>query len=145
MIEIAHSHRGCGGGRLVKRLMVDPKICSGCLTCEQTCSTAYHKESLAEKSSIRVTVNENRPHSHSICNQCGECIEICPTQAIYRDKTGVVRIRKADCVGCLSCVGFCPSMSMRYHSTLLEPFKCVACGLCVKSCPSHALSIADEQ
>ncbi len=129
----------------MKRLVVNPDLCSGCLKCEETCSTAYHKENLAEKSAIRVTVNNPKPLGHSICNQCGECIAICPTQAIYRDKAGIVRIRKADCVGCLSCVGFCPSLSMRYHSSLVEPFKCVACGLCAKQCPDHALSIVDVE
>lgn len=129
----------------MKRLLVNPDLCNGCLKCEETCSMAYHKEHLAEKSAIRVTVNQSKPHAHSICNQCGECIAICPTAAIYRDKTGVVRIRKDDCVGCLSCVGFCPTHAMRYYPALVEPFKCVACGLCVKQCPEHALSIVDEQ
>ncbi|MGI6357185.1 MAG: 4Fe-4S binding protein [Bacillota bacterium] len=129
----------------MKRLVANADLCIGCLKCEETCSTAYRKKNLAELSAIRVTVNEVEPHILSVCNQCGECIAICPTQAISRDKTGVVRIKKADCVGCLSCVGFCPSLSMRYHSSLVEPFKCIACGLCAKECPSGALAIVNQE
>lgn len=128
----------------MRRLIVNAELCSGCLRCEETCSVTYHGEQMAEKSSIRVTLHGEGPHSHNVCNQCGECIDICPTQAIYRDKLGVVRIRKSDCVGCLSCVGFCPSLSMRYHSSLVEPFKCVACGICARECPEGALNIVSE-
>lgn len=74
----------------------------------------------------------------NVCNQCGECIEVCPTEAIYRAKNGVVRIDKEKCLGCYSCVGFCPTV-MFFHKDVQEPFKCVACGMCAKECPTGAV------
>ncbi len=30
----------------------------------------------------------------NVCNQCGACIEICPTKALERDANGIVQVRK---------------------------------------------------
>jgi Fe-S-cluster-containing hydrogenase component 2 len=65
---------------------------------------------------------------------------VCPTGALSI-KGGVVRLNKKECVGCMSCVGFCPSGTMYYYESEVEPIKCISCGLCVKQCPTGALSI----
>jgi len=115
------------------------ELCTACHICEETCSQAFFKESNIEKSCIRIISNNS--NTIVACNQCGVCIDICPAEAIYRDKNGIVRIRKNDCVGCLACVGFCPEEAMFYHDDYTEPFKCVSCGLCVKKCPTGAIFI----
>ena len=79
-----------------------------------------------------------------LCDQCGDCVVVCPTEALKRNKLGVVMLDKKLCVGCLMCVGYCPTLSMRTHPELREPFKCIACGACVKACPEHALEIAEK-
>ena len=81
----------------------------------------------------------------SVCNQCGVCANMCQVEALARAAGGVVRLNRKTCVGCLVCVGECPSESMHYHDDLPTPFKCVACGLCAKQCPGGALTITDEQ
>ena len=58
-----------------------------------------------------------------------------------RISSGVVALSKSDCVECMSCVGFCPTLSMRYHSDQGAPFKCIACGKCVPACKQGALYI----
>jgi anaerobic carbon-monoxide dehydrogenase iron sulfur subunit len=125
----------------MKVLITDHNLCIGCHLCEDVCSQAWYKAIDDGLSSIRITSLGNAEWGMAVCNQCGECIAVCPTQAISRDKTGVVRIKKDLCVGCLSCVGFCPSLTMFYHPSYLEPIKCIACGLCAKECPAGALSI----
>jgi Fe-S-cluster-containing dehydrogenase component len=129
----------------MKVLSYDPELCVGCHICEEVCSDTWFKVTDVEKSSIRILEEgENADLSAVFCNQCGACIEVCPTEALYRDKKGIVRIRKKLCVGCLSCVGFCPYAAMFFHSDQTEPFKCIACGQCVKECPADALAIVDQ-
>lgn len=128
----------------MKYLKKDSALCTGCLECEKTCSLLWFKEDNAEKSSIRIKKNTDK-NEITVCSQCGECIDICPVQAIYRDKTGVVRVKKDICVGCFMCVGFCPEGAMFMHEDYIEPFKCTACGQCEKTCPSGAICIAEKQ
>ena len=150
----------------MKVLVYAPELCDARLGCEETCARTWFKEANHQKSAIRILEVERQPrsaveaappgtngaalrgrpegqHAANICTQCGQCIDVCPTLAIQRDKRGVVRIDKDLCVGCLSCVGFCPYGAMRIHPDHTVPFKCVACGSCAKTCPTGALAVLD--
>ena len=130
----------------MKVLSYDPELCVGCYVCEDVCSETWFKVADGEKSSIRINEQEGEVLlSATFCNQCGTCIDVCPTDALYRDKRGIVRLRKKLCVGCLSCVGFCPYGAMFHHSDQTEPFKCIACGKCVGECPNEALAVVDVE
>jgi len=127
----------------VKVLRAKPELCTACHVCEEVCSTGLFKINDPEKSAVRISkAAEADKIDINTCDQCGQCIDICPTQAIYRAKNGIVMIRKSDCVGCYSCVGFCPQGAMRKHQDIEEPFKCLACGKCAKECPTRALFLA---
>ncbi len=128
----------------MKVLVFDRQKCSGAHTCESTCAQAWFKSDAVEFSSIRIRQEESGFRA-TFCIQCGECIAVCPTNALYRDKQGIVRLRKADCVGCLTCVGFCPYLAMQYTTKDATPFKCVSCGQCVKNCPTQALSLVETE
>jgi ferredoxin len=79
------------------------------------------------------------------CNQCGECIDICPVGALKKDARGIVQLEKNSCVGCMMCVGFCPTASLFFNvSAGIEPFKCIACGACVQVCPTEAIEIIES-
>ena len=81
----------------------------------------------------------------SVCNQCGACINVCPVEALYRDKNGVVRVDNKKCTACLMCVGFCPTANMFFDADAQpQPFKCIACGLCAKECPAGALELQNN-
>lgn len=126
----------------MKVLNKNNKICTACRQCENTCSVVWFREKNSEKSCIRIK-NEGGKPKIIVCSQCGECIDICPVQAIYKDKAGVVRVRKDICVGCFMCVGFCPEGAMFMHEDYTEPFKCTACGQCVKGCPTGAINVVE--
>lgn len=128
----------------MKRLVKDETKCIRCHTCERVCSKAFFKVEDASKSCIRVDDNTSGNPAITICTQCGECAKVCNTEVITKDKFGVYRINKKECVGCFMCVGFCPEGAMMYHNDYLEPFKCTACGLCVKACPTGAIKIVEE-
>jgi len=120
------------------------KECTLCGACEATCSTFYFEEDNRKKSAIRVEeLPEKRGVAINVCNQCGDCVKVCPVLAINQAKNGVVVINKNLCVGCFNCVGVCPTETMFWHEDLSEPFKCIACARCTKECPTEAIFMQD--
>jgi len=118
--------------------------CIGCNTCITVCSNLFFKEDNSEKSCIEVFPRDGDAFNLSVCNQCGTCVEICPTEALSINKQGVVRIKKDLCSGCFVCVDACPTQNMRTYAEAVVPFKCTACGACAKECPAEALEIVIE-
>jgi carbon-monoxide dehydrogenase iron sulfur subunit len=131
----------------MKVLAVRPELCTACRLCEQTCAETFFKVIDRNKSAIQVTVLAALEEDAVVefCSQCGECIAICPTQALYRAKNGIVRLRKQDCTGCMACVGFCPTLTMYVAPNDTLPFKCLACGKCVDICPTDALYMTEAE
>ncbi len=127
----------------MKVLVRKEELCIGCGKCEEKCSTTWFKENNKAKSRIQVTKSEDK-NSLNACTQCGECMGVCPVEALTRDARGIIRLNEKTCVGCLSCVGYCPTLSMFIADGVEKPFKCIACGLCVKECPTGALSIEEQ-
>jgi Fe-S-cluster-containing dehydrogenase component len=140
----------------VRVLVFDSDRCTGCHTCEETCSQTWFKVVDRGLACIQIVDGKAAPEGEGgyqavICTQCGECIDVCPTMALSRAKNGVVRRDLSRCVGCLACVGFCRvgaahgTAAMRVHSAHVEPFKCVACGACARACPEEALQVAEVE
>ncbi len=127
----------------MKVLAFYPERCVGCHICEEVCSNTWFKVTDREKSSIRIHDDGEGLLSATYCVQQGDCIAVCPVGALTRNKQGIVMLRKKQCVGCMSCVGFCPHLAMFHHPDQSEPFKCVACGKCVEACPADALAIVE--
>ncbi|MCU0607241.1 MAG: 4Fe-4S binding protein [Candidatus Edwardsbacteria bacterium] len=127
----------------MKYLKTTPAKCKGVRACEKACARTINKSDDPAKSAIRVTAKDG-VFEINVCNQCGACIDICPVKALSRNKQGVVMLDRKLCVGCLMCVGYCPTLSMRTHPDLREPFKCIACGACARACPEQALEIAEK-
>ncbi|MEW5820867.1 MAG: 4Fe-4S binding protein [Cyanobacteriota bacterium] len=129
----------------MKYLEVDVNKCLACGRCEIECSKTFFKDENKELSSIRVIKgDDNKVIKLKVCNQCGACIDVCPTQALKRTPQGHVLLNKKLCVGCLSCIGFCPTLDMHLPQGSVTPFKCVACGACVKVCEPGALKIVEK-
>lgn len=130
----------------MKILATRPERCTGCGKCETACALTWFKTEDRAKSRIRISASPaGAGYEITVCNQNGACIDVCPTGALKRNKQGIVMLNKKLCVGCLSCVGFCPNLAMFFHADYMEPFKCVSCGKCVDACPEDALALADVE
>ncbi len=130
----------------VKMLGKKTELCTACHECENTCSNVFFKINEIGRARLRITEGPaQKAQKITTCTQCGVCINICPTQAISRNKAGIVVIDKAKCVGCLSCVGFCPEEAMFQYKDDTLPFKCISCGQCAKKCPTGAIFMTENE
>ncbi len=130
----------------VKMLGKKAELCSACHECEKTCANVFFKVQETERARLRITDDKAKKEKIMVtCTQCGVCINICPTEAISRNKAGIVVIDKKKCVGCLSCVGFCPEEAMFQYKEDTLPFKCISCGQCVKKCPTSAIFLTETE
>ena len=48
-----------------------------------------------------------------LCNQCGRCIEYCPSRAVEMTQSGPVIVRPGDCTYCTECEAVCPQGAIR--------------------------------
>jgi len=111
----------------------------------EACAKVLFKATDLEKTAIKVAEKADGTYDINVCNQCGECIDICPVEAIHRNKAGTVMIDKDLCVHCYACAGFCPILAMRYHKDVVGPFKCIACGACTRACPTGAIFMQEAE
>lgn len=59
------------------------------------------------------------------CNQCGECVQECPMQAINNDDPR--KVDKQACISCMRCVSVCPRSGRK-----VSPAMCVVAGWMLK-------------
>ena len=94
------------------RMVVDSRLCSGCMICETVCSLHRTERCSGEVSLIKIHRKELISTFH---------------------------IRH--CVTCHSraCLGACVSQAIRLEASLgivhVDPDRCLHCGSCVKACP----------
>lgn len=126
-------------------LLKNESLCIGCGACETACSQAFFKVDDKEKSCIRVHAEPlGEGFKLTTCTQCDVCSSECQIIALKKDKKGIVRLDKKNCVGCFICVGYCPEDAMMQHDDFIEPFKCISCGICTKVCPTQAITIGQN-
>lgn len=132
----------------MRQLRIDQAKCdAGRKTCAHECESACAEKvfKLADPAMAALHIRE-LPEGGAqavLCDQCGDCVVVCPAEALRRNKLGVVMIDKKLCVGCYMCIGFCEKGIFERNPGWLEPYKCTSCGICVKACPYAALEIID--
>ncbi len=111
--------------------------------CEQACAEKVFKLKDPAMAALHIRELPDGKGVAVLCDQCGDCVVVCPADALRRNKPGVILLDKKLCVGCYMCVGFCEKDVFERSTEWLEPYKCISCGICVKVCPRAALEIVD--
>lgn len=133
------------------RLKLDLFRCTGCRTCELTCSLYQFKENNPKKSALRVYGRFPAPGDYKVafCTQCGKCAEACPVDAIIErtdKKRGVYyTLDREKCINCKACIKVCPEKVLFTHKDVKHPIKCDWCGECMEFCPRKVIRIIDEK
>ena len=71
------------------------------------------------------------------CITCGSCFEACPNQAIFKNRYGGYVIDRAKCNSCGVCEYTCPVNSIHIEESITKGI-CARCGICVGACPSSS-------
>jgi len=151
----------------MKKVIVHPERCVGCMQCMIACAVAHSRsgnllEAIGEeplpKSRVHVGVGLHDEGFPNRCRHCdpAPCQLACLPGAIYRDaQTDTVLVDADRCINCASCAMACPYGVIRYHAVWTgDPerviaVKCNNCigrqqqGLvpaCVEVCKSGALT-----
>ena len=148
---------GASGHRYA--MLVDLRRCIGCQACTVSCAI----ENQTPQGAFRTHVNQYQVQLGDrvtnvllprLCNHCDNppCVPVCPVQATFQRKDGIVVIDNTRCVGCAYCVQACPYDARFINHTTQTADKCTFCahrlevGLlpaCVESCVGGARIIGD--
>ncbi len=131
-------------------LLVDSRICAGCMNCMYTCT--LYNDGVAAPDLARIQLSTHSLHDFDCmalpCQQCvdPQCVRVCPTGACHVDETTGARVINGTlCIGCQKCIQHCPydTPRIRYDAVKKKAVKCDLCGgdpQCVKMCPTGALT-----
>lgn len=122
-----------------KIIMITPKKCIDCKTCEAVCPNSAVNVITFEEVTFSVPV---------MCMQCEDaaCMQVCPTNAISRDENGAVLSNPDKCIGCKLCISACPMGNIHFSYSEKKIAKCDLCDgkpACVKYCPTRAIEFVD--
>lgn len=139
--------------------LIDQRSCIGCHACTVACKSENEVPLGVFRTWVKYVEKGEFPNTrrHFLverCNHCANspCVEICPTQALFKRPDGIVDFDKSRCIGCKACMEACP-----YEAIYIDPVshtaaKCNFCahridqGLqpaCVTVCPEEAIIYGD--
>jgi anaerobic carbon-monoxide dehydrogenase iron sulfur subunit len=151
----------------MKKVIVHPERCVGCMQCMIACATAHSGSGELFSAICEIPLPKSRVHvgtglyGEGFPNRCrhcdpAPCMLACLPGAIYRNADfDTVMIDPDKCINCASCAMACPFGVIRYHEDIHAPIKkvvavkCDNCisrqakGLvpaCVEVCKSNALT-----
>lgn len=144
------------------RIQAREDVCIACRLCEVYCHVAhsrsqdiikaYKRES--PRALPRIRVEERGVLSFALaCRHCQEplCVYACLTGAMSKDPvSGLVTVDTQKCIGCWTCVFFCPFGAIMPDAQRGVIAKCDLCPhlkepACVAHCPNEALVLTEDE
>ncbi len=114
-------------------------VCIGCRKCVEACHIENNHDRATHNSYIRVLEMEqgsfdmergNATYDHAVpapgkyylpvqCQQCDDapCVKVCPVQATWKERDGIVVVDYDWCIGCRYCEAACPYHARRFNWT----------------------------
>lgn len=122
--------------------------CDGCLACVAACAEKVIRLDAAKRPVLQFL--------HGECTFCGDCADVCPTDALVREGAGAWAAKaeigtKCLAIGgvhCRSCGDACPASALRFvpqvggrYLPVVAQDACTGCGACVAVCPTGAVDV----
>jgi len=140
------------------RFHFDMSRCVGCQCCVVACNEQNNNPSSVNWRRVGeieggIYPNTKRFHLSMACNHCLDpaCLTGCPTDAYVKDeKTGVVKHKAEECIGCQYCTWNCPYGVPQFNPERNIVTKCDMCHVrigdgmapaCAAACPEQAIRI----
>src|SRR5215467_10379210 len=139
--------------------VIDQDRCIGCHACTVACKEEHQVPIGVFRTWVKYVETgefpETRRHFGVMrCNHCDDapCIEICPTNALFRRSDGIVDFDNHRCIGCKSCMQACPYDALYIDPSSNTAAKCNFCAhrveqslepACVIVCPTQAILAGD--
>lgn len=141
--------------------VIDNRKCIGCHACTTACKAEHQVPVGVNRTWVKQVEKGTFPDTRRLfsvmrCNHCTDapCVDICPVEALYVRKDGIVDFDKDRCIGCKSCMQACPYDALYIDPETHTAAKCNYCahridvGLepaCVNVCPEQAIISGDME
>jgi Fe-S-cluster-containing dehydrogenase component/formate-dependent nitrite reductase membrane component NrfD len=138
---------------------IDLRKCIGCHACTIACKAEHQIPVGVNRCWVKTVEKGTFPDTRRfffpvLCNQCVDapCVRICPTNALFKRRDGIVDLNGQACIGCRACMEACP-----YDQLFIDPGthtaeKCNFCAnrvenqllpACVSVCPTECRIFGD--
>jgi Fe-S-cluster-containing dehydrogenase component/formate-dependent nitrite reductase membrane component NrfD len=139
--------------------VIDLKRCIGCHACTIACKAEHDIPVGVNRCWVKTVEKGTFPDTQRLffpvlCNQCEEapCVSICPTNALYKRRDGIVDLNGDACIGCKACMVACPYDQLFIDPNTRTAEKCNFCAnrvenelqpACVSVCPTSCRIFGD--
>jgi Fe-S-cluster-containing dehydrogenase component/formate-dependent nitrite reductase membrane component NrfD len=138
---------------------IDLRKCIGCHACTIACKAEHQIPIGVNRCWVKTVEKGSFPDTRRfffpvLCNQCDEapCVRICPTNALFKRRDGIVDLNSASCIGCRACMEACPYDQLFIDPNTHTAEKCNFCAnrvenrlqpACVSVCPTECRIFGD--
>jgi Fe-S-cluster-containing dehydrogenase component/formate-dependent nitrite reductase membrane component NrfD len=138
---------------------IDLRKCIGCHACTIACKAEHEIPVGVNRCWVKTVEKGSFPDTRRfffpvLCNQCSDapCVRICPTNALFKRRDGIVDLHGDSCIGCRACMEACPYDQLFIDPNTHTAEKCNFCAnrvenkllpACVSVCPTECRIFGD--